>query len=59
MTGSCSYCHVRAIALPGVMSRRSRARPPTGFKVGYVIENATKAWLVCTDCLHNTLLAAA
>ena len=47
------------MALPGSMNRSSRARPPAGFKLGYVVEKAVSSWLVCSDCLHRTLLAAA
>ena len=59
MTGRCFHCRSKTMALPGSMNRSSRARPPAGFKLGYVVEKAVSSWLVCSDCLHRTLLAAA
>ena len=59
MTGRCAFCRHRTMALPGPANRSERARPPAGWKLGFVIESATRSYLACSDCLHRTLLAAA
>ena len=59
MTGRCSHCHAKTMALPGAMPRQSRPNPPTGWKRGYVVESLQRSYLTCADCIHRSLLAAA
>lgn len=59
MTGRCHHCRARTIALPGAQARKSRPNAPMGFKRGFVVEKAAASWLICSDCMHRILLAAA
>lgn len=59
MTGRCAHCHYKTMALPGSMNRNARALPPPGFRLGWVIEDASSARLVCSECVRHTLLLAA
>lgn len=59
MTGRCLHCRSKTMALPGAQDRLSRALPPSGFRLGWVIEKADRSYLICFDCAHKTLVAAA
>lgn len=59
MTGRCSNCRAKTVATPGPMNKEARPVPSEGWKRGYVIETDRRSYLVCADCLNQTLLAAA
>jgi len=47
------------MALPGAQAQFSRALPPPGFKLGWVIEKAASSYLCCYECIHRMIVAAA
>ena len=59
MTGRCHHCRRKTMALPGAGVRSSRAFPPAGFQLGWVVEKADTSWLICYDCAHKKIVYAA
>jgi hypothetical protein len=47
------------MALPGAQQQFSRALPPPGFRLGWVVEKADSNHLVCYVCFHKMFVAAA
>ena len=61
MTGRCAHCRYKTMALPGAQDRFSRAYPPDGFRLGWVLENSDSSKLICYRCIAykvNQALAA-
>lgn len=59
MTGRCFHCRSKTMALPGAQQQFSRALPPPGFRLGWVVEKADSNHLVCYVCFHKMFVAAA
>jgi hypothetical protein len=55
----CDLCQNKAAALPGPRWRRGRPEPPTGYRIGYLVEMATRHYVICAPCLADILQIAA
>jgi len=55
MTGRCRHCRYKTMALPGAQERYSRALPPNGFRLGWVMETCDSSKLICYRCIAYRL----
>ncbi len=56
---TCDLCEMRMAALPGPMRKFGRPSPPPGYRIGYIVEQANRAYAICRECLATVLSHAA
>ena len=55
----CDLCELRMAAMPGPMFRAPRRPPPSGRRLGYIVEMADgRAHTICSECLASVLAPA-
>ncbi len=57
---ACTTCGHRMAAVRGPFSKNiGRPNPPTGYRLGYVMEQPGREIPICAECLHLILTTAA
>ena len=54
----CTICGAPTCCMPGPRNQQGRPAPINGYELGYLIEQADRAIVICSVCLAQVLHAA-
>ena len=55
MKGRCHYCKMLTEAIPGPMSGKTTGGTDPGYRIGYVMEQTGRSWLICAECVFTKM----